>query len=232
VQWAFRGWSYYFHDDDAVDRLLHTDFPEFPHLKIVVDHCITSLNVKHQLWRHLVLWVYGGVYADLNLYPTNFNKTTIRPTDDGFFLTDPKTTRLSADVLAVSPRHPLMYYAVQRAISNILRAGNIGLIDPQKITGQDNLSQALMDFHKTSDDQGKIEKLPDALSNGAIMIGHQNRSIRVAGAIDGPDEFVTPIFMSEAGKKKEFAKMGMMALSHELASTHSCFRDMMGAPYR
>jgi hypothetical protein len=125
-----------------------------------------------------------------------------------------------------------MYYAVQRAISNILRAGNIGLIDPQKITGQDNLSQALMDFHKTSDDQGKIEKLPDALSNGAIMIGHQNRSIRVAGAIDGPDEFVTPIFMSEAGKKKEFAKMGMMALSHELASTHSCFRDMMGAPYR
>ena len=58
-QWAtLPGWSYYFHDDSAVDNLLESDFPEFPHLKLVLSRCLDSHSARLDLWRYLVLWEY------------------------------------------------------------------------------------------------------------------------------------------------------------------------------
>jgi hypothetical protein len=59
-KWKLPGYSYYFHDDDAVNRLLEMDFPEFPHLRVVLRNCVTNGTLKADLWRYLVLWVYGG----------------------------------------------------------------------------------------------------------------------------------------------------------------------------
>jgi hypothetical protein len=224
-QWAFRSWSYYFHDDDAVDRLLQSDFPEFPHLKLVVNDCISSQSAKLDLWRYLVLWVYGGVYADLNSYPTNFNTTTIQTNDDGFFLTDPKTQALSTKLMAVSPRHPLMFYAVEHAINNVLRVRNDRFIDPHKVIGEDNLHRALLDFQKAAVDRNKFTVISETVSRGIIQ-GFQGRSVRVAGTIDGPEEYVTPIFISDVGRKNGFEKMGV-ELKNEFFSVGNCFHQIL-----
>jgi mannosyltransferase OCH1-like enzyme len=42
------------------------------------------------LWRLLVLWKYGGIYADLDTspVPSLFNETTISEEDDAFFVVD------------------------------------------------------------------------------------------------------------------------------------------------
>ena len=62
LQWKFEGYSIYFHDDAAVDRLLDKYFPAFPHLQIVKD-CSISGAAKADIWRYLVLWEYGGIYT-------------------------------------------------------------------------------------------------------------------------------------------------------------------------
>ena len=43
-QWKsrFQGYSYYFHDDDALNRLLDMEFPEFPHLRTILRNCVTN----------------------------------------------------------------------------------------------------------------------------------------------------------------------------------------------
>ena len=226
LQWSFQGsWSYYFHDDDAVYKLIHSDFPEFPHLEDVVDDCITSHSAKLDLWKYIALWVWGGIYADLNFYPSNFNSTTLQTKDDGFFLINPETQTLSTKVMAVSPRHPLMFYAIEHAINNILRIRNDRFIDPHKVIGEDNLNRALLDFQKAPNEGGKKGVSSGEISKGIIQ-GFQGRSVRVAGTIDGPEEYVTPVFIKDVGKKTEFSKMGI-DLKNDFFSVGNCFQQML-----
>jgi hypothetical protein len=223
VRWAFRRWSYYFHDNDAVDRLLQSDFPEFPHLKLVVEHCLASRSAKLGLWRHLVLWVYGGVYADLNTYPAHFNATTLQDMDDGFFLTDPDSQMLSTELMAMSPRHPLMYYAIQHGIDNVLRMKTAGSTNPRELTAEGALHQAMEDFEKGTADTKKTAAASN--SKRGIVQGFQGHSIRVAGSVGGPEEYITPIFITEAGKRKEFGKMGIESTNEPIAE--NCLHNIM-----
>ena len=98
-KWILSKWSYYFHDVNAISKLLlHSQgidsyyYPEFPYLRNVVKYCIlgttttsprhgddnddynplTYLSIVEQqlilaLWKYIVLWMYGGVYADINV---------------------------------------------------------------------------------------------------------------------------------------------------------------------
>jgi hypothetical protein len=114
-KWQFTGWDYYFHDDEAVRRLLHTEFPEFPHLSLVSKYCLIHGTVKADLWRYLVLWVYGGIYADIDAVPAMFGSDTLSTEDDAFFVVE-QYHLLSQYFMALSPRHPLMYYAIQKCL--------------------------------------------------------------------------------------------------------------------
>jgi mannosyltransferase OCH1-like enzyme len=59
---ALPGYSIYFHDDAAVDRLLSKYWPHFPHLSWA-QQCSISGAAKADIWRYLVLWEYGGLYT-------------------------------------------------------------------------------------------------------------------------------------------------------------------------
>lgn len=59
---ALPGYTIYFHDDAAVDRLMAKYWPEFPHLSLAA-HCSISGAAKADIWRYLVLWEYGGLYT-------------------------------------------------------------------------------------------------------------------------------------------------------------------------
>ena len=137
-------WSYYFHDNEAVDRLFNKGWPKFPHL-LEVAQCILYGAVKADLWRYLVLWEYGGLYLDIDATPALFNKMTITDQDDGFFVVE-HSDLLSQYFMALSPRHPLMYYAIQQSLTNILHERDIGYINMPLATGPQALHEAFTNF--------------------------------------------------------------------------------------
>eukprot|EP00339_Tiarina_fusa_P017914 CAMPEP_0116997278 /NCGR_PEP_ID=MMETSP0472-20121206/769_1 /TAXON_ID=693140 ORGANISM="Tiarina fusus, Strain LIS" /NCGR_SAMPLE_ID=MMETSP0472 /ASSEMBLY_ACC=CAM_ASM_000603 /LENGTH=400 /DNA_ID=CAMNT_0004696109 /DNA_START=145 /DNA_END=1347 /DNA_ORIENTATION=- len=222
--WAFPRWSYYLHDDEAVERLLHLDFPEFPQLKLVVDKCILSLAAKIYLWQYIVLWMFGGLYVDLNLYPSRFNAATILEADDGLFFTEGESATLSTRFMAVSPRHPLIYYAIEQALAYVLRSRDVGSLDAYQVFGEPNLYRAFSEFTKTID--GKNETA-QAMPQGTIK-GYGGRSIRVIGRLDGPEQYVSPVFIG-AGKSKDYAKMGHRRKRDIEPPTDSCFQRIWTA---
>jgi mannosyltransferase OCH1-like enzyme len=89
--WRLQGHFFFLHDDDAVLKLLHQDWPEFPLLRQIMTCIPGRMGAAWiDLWRLLVLWKYGGIYADLDTspVPSLFNETTISEEDDAFFVVD------------------------------------------------------------------------------------------------------------------------------------------------
>ena len=67
--WFVEGYSFFLHDDDAVDRLFYgREWPQFPLLREALA-CIPSGAGKADLWRYLLLWEYGGIYTDMDNAP-------------------------------------------------------------------------------------------------------------------------------------------------------------------
>ena len=206
--WELEGWSYHFHDDDAVDRLLATDFPEFPHLRMIVDNCLTSGTLKADLWRYVVLWVYGGLYADIDSIPNSFTARTIDPGDDGFFVVE-QYHILSQYFMAVSPRHPLMYYAIHHSLVNLLQAADTGKQNAALVTGPHALHQAYISF------RGDVGVRVDPRRTGykpvwkGKFLGTQNRSVTVVGIGENENEYIKRNAVSAEVKIQDYKAMGM-----------------------
>lgn len=86
-KWKLHAHRYYFHDEKAVNRLLMKEFPEFPSLRTILRNCVNSSKVKTDLWRFLILYVYGGIYAEFGFEPSDFLKEEAIDNDvDGLFI--------------------------------------------------------------------------------------------------------------------------------------------------
>jgi hypothetical protein len=85
-KWRFQNYSVYFHDDQAIDKLSTHPYTrsQFPTLREGLK-CVTHGATKADLSRYLVLYMYGGIYTDIDNSPTGFNGETIQANDD-FFL--------------------------------------------------------------------------------------------------------------------------------------------------
>ena len=109
-KWRFQGYSLFVHDDDAVDRLIHRWWPEFPQLGDTLTCMVPGASIA-DLWRYLMLWEFGGVYTDIDNAPgpwfwnetgsviTNETDALFEQERDGF---------PSQYFFAASPRHPVM----------------------------------------------------------------------------------------------------------------------------
>jgi hypothetical protein len=148
-QWHNRltpfGYSIVFHDEAAVERLLHgKTWPEFPHLQLFLRNCgvltgssPTTTIVKANVWKYLVLWEYGGVYTDLDTVPGEWlwNGTTTTPSStssssstlgwldpttssivDAWLLPTRDTGHAAPYFMVARPKHPLFYFAVLRTL--------------------------------------------------------------------------------------------------------------------
>ncbi|KAG7367859.1 glycosyltransferase sugar-binding protein containing DXD motif [Nitzschia inconspicua] len=184
--------SYRFYDDSRMENYLndnswiHELFPALSLALKCIDH-VQMPVMKADIWRYLILWERGGIFADLDVLPvmrphqhkqqqqqklqqqdhgdtddstsifysaatppliqelqrgdkpkrndnhdyTNTNndsKTETNPEDDHvddalFVLVDTAGQQvLSQWFLAVQPRHPIMYYAVEEAAFRVLQA--------------------------------------------------------------------------------------------------------------
>lgn len=206
---ALPGWSYYFFDDDAVMRLLHEDFPEFPHMKLLTTACIEYGTIKADLWRYAAVWKYGGLYSDLDSVPgRNFTSTTILPTDDSFFVVE-YYYLLSQYFLAASPRHPLMYYTLQKALFNLLNAKDTGKFNAAMQTGPHALHAGFQFFMKDNhiEIQGAKQK---PVKEAATYVGSNNRTVRVIGeGYKKSNEFVVRESVKRGPKVSDYKLMNM-----------------------
>ena len=83
-------YSIFFHDDDAVDRLVYGhEWDVFPNLLPAIK-CILYMGAMYiDVWRVLLLYKYGGVYSDIDNWPfEGFTNDTIRTDLSAFFFTD------------------------------------------------------------------------------------------------------------------------------------------------
>ena len=150
------GWSYYFHDDEAMQRLYHhasSSSDEFPNMMLpIFQHCLLHGTARADLWRYLLLYIYGGIYADLDTVPDLLTTDMIawshqqqQQQHDALFVVE-QYHLLSQYFMAVTPRHPLMWYALQHAVLNVAKATDTGQLAAAMMTGPHALHQAYQSF--------------------------------------------------------------------------------------
>jgi mannosyltransferase OCH1-like enzyme len=137
LAWKALGVPYFFHDDAAIERLILSDtYEEFPHLRLVWEHCITKPVVKTDLWRLLLLYEYGGIYEDLDTKPVSFKpRVTIRKEDEMYTVAD-LVSRPSFHFMASMPRHPIPFLTLQQALYELLFIPDTGFYCPAVTTGK------------------------------------------------------------------------------------------------
>eukprot|EP00934_Nitzschia_sp_Nitz4_P001900 Nitzschia sp. Nitz4//scaffold161_size51353//43939//44745//NITZ4_006959-RA/size51353-processed-gene-0.65-mRNA-1//1//CDS//3329537942//1900//frame0 len=212
-QWKLPGYGYYFHDDEAVNRLFQMNFPDFPHLKNILRNCVKNPTLKADLWRYLILWVYGGVYADFDSAPAKFNELSIdESVDEAYFVVE-QYHILSQWFMAVSPHHPIMYYAIQYTLENLMEASDTLKLNTAVVSGPHALHRAFMAFRQ---DAGA---LVEPISVGAkpvesgVFEGTDGRTIRVVGTAADENEYVQRSAVSPKTKKRDYRTMGMKHFS-------------------
>ena len=215
-------YSYYLHDDAAMFRLLQDrEWPEFPLLQAGIMRCIKSMTAISDVWRYLVLWEYGGIYSDLDSIPNHWSADSIRKDDDAYFVVE-FYDALSQYWMALSPKHPLMYYAVNHALLRALPHEEHTRLDAAMITGPFALLEAfswfMWDVHVEA---GKPVK-------AGVYKGRYGRSIRVVGK--GRD-MSSNIILREAMRREEKIEMyHKMNMTHFLEDKKKAKKDQSGRP--
>jgi mannosyltransferase OCH1-like enzyme len=82
-------YSIFFHDDEAVAKLIDQEWPGFPDLRRAMRCVLYKGAMRIDVWRVLVLYKYGGVYTDIDNWPLDaFKESTIRNDLSAFFFRD------------------------------------------------------------------------------------------------------------------------------------------------
>ena len=131
------------------DWSLH--FPDLdPTLPCLPHQGAQSSTAKANLVRYLLLWKFGGMYVDIDnapgpelrhqALPHLHSTTTLVP------LVLNKFQRPTNSFLRFPPGHPLLYRAMQIAISNLRQVPNVAKYSPYDVTGTHVLGMAFLDF--------------------------------------------------------------------------------------
>lgn len=196
--------SIYFHDDAAVDRLLSKYFPGFPHLQNVKACSISGAAVA-DIWRYLVLWEYGGIYADIDSAPgPKFaGGSVIDDNDDAWFVVE-RIGVLGQYFMASSPHHPIMYLALMQCLARLVSlVDSIGTQYVPYITGPGVTKAAMMLFMKDKDNFQTV--------TAGTYKGLGGRTVTVAGDRAHSDEWIERDAVR--GKQQEYTAMEMKHFS-------------------
>ncbi len=113
-------YSFYLHDDQAVDRFLQQDWPEFPGLHRTMQ-CIKQKGAMTiDLWRMMIVFEFGGLYTDIDNVPiSEFKNGTVISPEDTFFASSDGWNRPIQNVFAMEPKHPIAEFTIQTILTNI-----------------------------------------------------------------------------------------------------------------
>lgn len=163
-------YSIIFHDDDAVERLIQQEWAEFPFLHDAVKCVLFKGAMKIDVWRVLILYKYGGVYTDIDNWPSNiFSESTIRSDLSAFFFVD-GWNRPSQWFMAAEPAHPLMYLATKQIIHNLLHMTSLRKPRVVFVTGPEAVKSAYFNFLAPRCCNGTIQQ-EQVFANNKEMIG-------------------------------------------------------------
>lgn len=184
--WRFPDHSFFFHDDEAMDKLLYRDWPEFPQLKYAIKCLLYGGAAKADIWRILVLWEYGGIYADIDSSPNldKFNGTTIAPDDDAYFVIEVMGTA-SQWFMAASPRHPMMYFTLHEIMAKLMALEDVGNIPIVWTTGPGAVADGFRKF--LGPNKGRWGKKPPA----GVYVGPDGRTVTLVGSSNDENEYIT-----------------------------------------
>ena len=157
--------SLFFHDDEAVQRLVEGDddhdhdhhhhhhiqstwkssgyFPELQnHLRCVKFKGAMLIDI----WRMLISYEFGGLYTDIDNWPgQDMNSTTIHVDDSFFSLSDSKD-RPSQWLFAMTPKHPIAIFTLQDISRRLLKIKNVARPRVVHITGPQPLKTSYRKF--------------------------------------------------------------------------------------
>jgi hypothetical protein len=187
--------------------------------------CIDYGTIKADIWRYLVLWKYGGPYADLDSVPRNFTGDTIQPEDDSLFVVE-SYHLLSQYFMSSSSKHPLVYCTIQRSLINLLGADDTGKFNAALKAGPHALHAGYMQFRK---DAGVEVPFPLPWTKpiqAGHFVGTNNRSVTAIG-LGGKrsNEYVIREEIKLREKVNDYKKMNMTHNQEDKdhPSGHSCF---------
>jgi len=195
-------YKYYFHDDDAMWRLIDQPWPEFPHLYSIL-RCLKSMTAVTDIWRLLVLWEYGGIYSDIDSAPMSWTPESIRPWDDAYFVVE-NYDAPSQYFMATAPRHPVIYFAIHQALSRIMTQMNVQKIDTSYVTGPFALLDGFTFFML---DVGEFYTKP---VSGGFYQGRYNRSVTIDGfGRERSDDIIKREVIPRASKIQYYKQQNM-----------------------
>ena len=155
--------SFYFHDDNAIDIFFNQDWSiEFPNIHRIMKCILYKGAMKIDLWRMLIVYEFGGWYTDIDNTPAkelnnnnnnkknNPNNETILD-EDSFFAsaTSGKNPKPNQNVFAMSPKHPIADFTIQRILSNLYNdVDNIQKVALVQITGPVAFDAGYHDFFR------------------------------------------------------------------------------------
>jgi hypothetical protein len=178
--------------------------------------CIVSGAGKADLWRYLVLWEYGGIYSDIDNYPTvNFeNGNNITQDVDSYFEVE-RGGFPSQFFMVASPHHPVMYFMVSTTIERLLMVDNITNQYIPFVTGPGATKTAVIKQIGTSGYPTK-----------GLYLGVHNRTLHMVGG-KGELNFIR---QDSIKKQHELGKMNMTHYSNKATllhkKEHSCFLEI------
>ncbi|KAG7351907.1 glycosyltransferase sugar-binding protein containing DXD motif [Nitzschia inconspicua] len=201
--------SFYFHDDDAVDRLLQQAYwdTQFPELHRVMQCVKYKGAMKIDVWRILIIYLFGGLYTDVDVTPGPwFNTSTIHSNDTFFTLSD-ADDRPSQWLFAMSPRHPIAEFTMDEIQRRLLKMKNIAKPRVVHITGPQALKAGRNKFEHLKNqglhgydtmDTTKVSKIDTPhyiLSRMDEMVEFQgsnmtvrNKTEQLSGILHWPDQ--------------------------------------------
>jgi len=169
-------YSIFFHDDDAVDRLMDLDWLEFPNYHDAMKCILSKGAMKIDVWRVLLLYKYGGVYSDIDNWPlASFNETTIRTDLSAFFFND-AYDRPSQWFMAAEPRHPIMHGSMHHIIKNLLNMKSLWRPRVVFITGPNAVKDGYFDFLHRHCCNGTVTQ-KDLMKNDVVLTGTLQKKV-------------------------------------------------------
>jgi mannosyltransferase OCH1-like enzyme len=108
-------YQYNFVDDDGIGMFIRSSFPDYLQAFEKIKHGAS----KADLWRYLVMFKYGGIYADVDCFCVNPLKEWIDP--GAAYVTQLGVNKDVCQWLIISiPGNPIFIRAAERALDNVL----------------------------------------------------------------------------------------------------------------
>ena len=129
---------------------------------------------KCDFWRYAILYVYGGVYLDIDMVPLTPLNDFIKDSDEFITIVDLKnifnnnsSCGIYQAFIATVPKHPIMSYSLQLSFANIVNR-KYGIKEGLNITGPVVVGIAVNLYFKNKNTYQKI--VSGSYDNGGLKL--------------------------------------------------------------